>query len=125
MAMDQKLRRQLLEARENICAQLEQLEGEAVDPHDGGISLGRMPDCRDVYADLQRELHEIDRLLEADGEDADVEERSAYQPMVKWYGDGTVGNPVRPTMPGRILGMISVAFLVLSLGIALLKALVG
>jgi hypothetical protein len=69
MALDQKLRRQLLDARENICAQLEQLEGGAVDPYDGGIAQGSMPDCRDVYADLQRELHEIDTLLQGDGKD--------------------------------------------------------
>jgi hypothetical protein len=31
-----------------------------------------MPDSRKVYAELQRELHEIDTLLEGDGKDADV-----------------------------------------------------
>ena len=108
MTLDAKLRRQLIEARGNIWAQLEQLEGAAVDPYDGGIALGRMPDSRQVYADLQRELHEIDTLLEADGEDPDVETKSAYQPMVKWYRDGTVGNPVRPTAPGTILSVVGV-----------------
>jgi hypothetical protein len=117
MALDQELKRQLTEARANITTQLELLELGADNPY-------MQPDCRAVYADLQRELGEIDTLLEADG-DADVEEESAYQPMVKWYADGTVGNPVRPTTPGRILGIISVAFLVLSLGIALLKTLAG
>jgi len=122
MALDEKMRRQLVEARENICAQLEQLEGGAVDPYDGGIALGMMPDCRDVYADLQRELHEIDTLLEGDGEDADVEVKSAYQPMVKWYGDGTVGNPVRPTGAVIILGIIGVGSFVVALGLALFQA---
>ena len=123
MALDEKLRRQLIEARRNICAQLEQLEGAAIDPYDGGIALGRMPNSREVYAELQRELHEIDVLLESDGKDADVETKSAYQPMVKWYSDETAGNPVRPTGPGIIIAIISVGFLVLSLGIALFKAL--
>jgi hypothetical protein len=123
MALDEKLRRQLIEARGNICAELEQLEGAAVDPYDGGIALGRMPDSRKVYAELQRELHDIDTLLEGDGKDADVEAKSAYQPMVKWYGDGTVGNPVRPTAAGIILGIVSVGSLVVALVLALLRAL--
>ena len=106
MALDEKLRRQLIEARGNNCAQLEQLEGAAVDPYVGGIALGRMPDSRKVYAELQRELHEIDTLLEADGKDVDVEAKSAYQPMVKWYGDGTVGKPVKSTAAGIVLGII-------------------
>lgn len=117
------MKSELVEARKNICAQLEQLEGAAVDPYDGGIALGMMPDNRKVYAELQRELHEIDALLEADGKDADVEAKSAYQPMVKWYGDGTVGNPVRPTLPGIIIGIVSVALLVLTLGVAVWRTL--
>jgi hypothetical protein len=112
--LDEKLRRQLIEARENISAQLEQLERGAANPY-------RQPDSRDVYADLQRELHEIDTLLEGKG-DQDVEPR-AYQPMVKWYADGTAGNPVRPTRAGIILGIITVGFFVLSLGIAVFTAL--
>ena len=122
MALDQKLRRELIEARGNICAQLEQLEGAAVDPYDGGIARGRMPDSRKVYAELQRELQEIDALLERGGKDTDVEAKSAYQPMVKWYRDGTVGNPVRPTRIGRILGVIGILFALLSLGLAFLRA---
>jgi hypothetical protein len=70
------------------------------------------------------ELHEIDTLLEADG-DADVEAKSAYQPMVKWYADKTVGNPIKPTSTGRIVRMIGVAFLVLYLGMTLVKSLAG
>jgi hypothetical protein len=122
MALDEKLRRELIEARRNICEQLEQLEGAAVDPYDGGIALGMMPDSRKVYAELQRELHEIDTLLETDGKDADVEAKSAYQQMVKWYGDGTVGNPVRPTAAGIILGIIGVGSFVVVLVLALLRA---
>jgi hypothetical protein len=122
MALDEKLRRQLIEARGKICAELEQLEGAAVDPYDGGIASGMMPDSRKVYAELQHELHEIDTLLEADGKDADVEAKSAYQPMVKWYDDGTVGNPVRPTAAGIILGIIGVCTFVLVLVLALFRA---
>jgi hypothetical protein len=122
MALDEKLRRHLIEARGNICAQLEQLEGAAVNPYDGGIALGMMPDSRKVYADLQRELREIDTLLEADGKDMDVEAKSAYQPMIKWYRDGTVGNPVRPTAPGIALGIIGVVSIILVLVLALIRA---
>jgi hypothetical protein len=115
MALDQKLKTQLLEARKNICTQLEQLERQ-------GLGNPYMePDCRDVYASLQRELHEIDELLEADG-DKDVEAKSSYQSMVRWYADGTVGNPVRPTTIGIILGIIGVAVLVLQFGVALFRA---
>ena len=111
--MDQKLRNQLMEARENIGAQLEQLE------RDGNSFM--QPDCRDVYADLQRELHEIDTLLGADG-NTEIAAETAYQPMVKLYADGTVGNPVRPTLAGRVIAIISVGFFVLFLAIAVLKA---
>ena len=114
MALDHKLKSQLIEARENISAQLEQLE------RDGNSFM--QPDCRDVYADLQRQLHEIDTLLQADGS-TEIEAKTAYQPMVKWYADGIVGNPVRPTRPGIIIGIITVGFFVLSLGIALVRAL--
>jgi hypothetical protein len=112
--MDQKLKSQLVEARENIGAQLEQLE------RDGNSYM--QPDCRDVYANLQRELREIDALFEGDG-NSDSEAGSAYQPMIKWYADGTAGNPVGPTKPGIVLGFITVAFVVLTLGIALLRVL--
>jgi hypothetical protein len=47
IALDDKLRNQLVEARENISAQLEQLERGVGNP-------SRQPDFRDVYADLQR-----------------------------------------------------------------------
>jgi hypothetical protein len=52
----------------------------------------------------------------------DVEAKSAYQPMVKWYGDGTVGNPVRPTRAGITLGIIGVGSFVVVLVLALLRA---
>ena len=114
MALDQKLKSQLKEARENICAQLEQLERGADNPY-------MEPDNRSVYAGLQRDLREIDTLLEADG-DTDVEASSNYQPMVKWYADQTVGNPVRPSFAGRVIGVITGCFFFLFLTIALLRA---
>lgn len=113
MALDSRLRSQLIEARENIGAQLEQLERGADDPY-------LQPDLRGVYADLQRELHEIDTLLEADGTQA-IEVK--YRPMVKWYADGTVGNPVRATRPGTMIGITIVGFVVLTLGMALFRSL--
>ena len=114
MALDPKLKTQLYKARENICAQLEQLERESGNPY-------LAPDNRSVYSDLQRELGEIDTLLQADG-DTDVEAKSAYRPMVKWYADGTVGNPVTPKSGGRVIGIITFGFFFLSLAIALLRA---
>jgi hypothetical protein len=110
--MDRKLRTRLVEARENIGAQLEQLERD-------GNSFSQ-PDCRDVYADLQRELHEIDTLLDAE-RSTEIEPKTAYEPMVKFYADGIAGNPVRPTLPGRVIGIVSVSFFVLFLAIALLR----
>ena len=80
-----------------------------------------MPDSRKVYAELQRELHEIDTLLETDGNDAEVGTKSGYQPMVRWFGDGTVGNPVRPTAAGIILGIIGVGSFAVVLVLALLR----
>ena len=55
--------------------------------------------------------------------DTNVEAKSAYQPMVKWYSGGTAGNPAKPTGAGIIIGIVSVGFLVLSLGVALFRAL--
>ena len=68
-------------ARENITTQLMQLEGASLDPY----SLGGAPDSRNVYAELQKELREIDDLLgtdagRQDGGSLDAAEL-AYQPM--------------------------------------------
>jgi hypothetical protein len=117
MALDEKLRRQLIEARENIGAQLMQLEGARVDPY----AQGGMPDCRNVYADLQRELHEIDTLLEAGGEDGNRsnEAKSAYEPMVRWNPDGTVGNPTGPARAAIILAIAGLGSFILWISITL------
>lgn len=81
MALDAGVRRQLIAARENITTQLMQLEGATLDPY----SLGGSPDCRSVYAELQKELGEIDALLGtgASGGDSEPSEltASAYAPM--------------------------------------------
>ena len=58
MGLDAPLREQLIEARKAIVAQIDEL-----------IDLERFsykrrpPDCRDVYAELQDQLREIDELL--------------------------------------------------------------
>ena len=118
--MDEKLRRQLIEARENIGAQLTHLEGARMDPYAQGGIQGGMPDCRNVYADLQRELHEIDRLLDA-GEDGDGsnEAKFAYEPMVRWSPDRTVGNPTGPTRTAIILAIVGLGTFILWIGITL------
>lgn len=58
MAQDDALREQLLAARENIRAQLMQIEGAAGDAY-----AGVTPDGRGVYAELQEELRQINELL--------------------------------------------------------------
>jgi hypothetical protein len=120
MALDEKLRRQLIEARENIGAQLTQLEGARVDPYAQGGIQGGIPDCRNIYADLQRELYEIDRLLNA-GEDGNGsnEAKSAYEPMVRWNPDGTVGNPTGPTRAAIILAIAGLGSFIVWIGITL------
>ena len=109
--MDEGLRRQLVEARENIGAQLTQLEGSRIAPY----AEGGMPDCREVYADLQRQLFEIDALLKADGADANTsnEPQTAYQPMVRWNSDGTIGNSTGPTRAAIILAIFVLGLFVL------------
>lgn len=79
MALDAGLRRQLIAARKNITAQLMQLEGAALDPS----SLGGSPDSRHVYAELQREVREIDELLGSDPshDDGGSLAKAAYEPM--------------------------------------------
>ena len=120
VALDQKLRKQLLEARESIGLQLTQLEGARLDPYAQGGVQGGMPDCRNVYAELQRELHEIDTLLDAgETENRSNEANSAYEPMIRWNPDGTVGNPTGPTRAGVILAIAGIASFILWIGFAL------
>jgi hypothetical protein len=79
MALDAGLRTQLVAARKNITTQLMHLEGAALDP----FSFGGSPDSREVYAELQKELREIDDLLGTDRscQDGGLSAEPAYEPM--------------------------------------------
>ena len=102
--MDETLRRQLIGARANIGTQLGQLEGTIVPGTEGDA-----PDSRNVYAELQRQLREIDTLLERDADNRPSDgAKPPYQPMVRWTADGTVGNETRPTRAGIIMAVVSV-----------------
>ena len=70
MALDAGLRRQLLEARERIIAQRDELI-DRVQP-DGAMGGFGKPDLRDVFAELEDELRQIDELLDS-GNDCDGE----------------------------------------------------
>lgn len=71
MGLDAALKLELLEAREKIRAQLEEIEFRVA--AGGGSRLRRgPPDYRDVYAELQNELRDINELLEPDEEDQPV-----------------------------------------------------
>lgn len=71
MALDASLRKQLIEARKVILAEIDELECRAKTPAKGGP-----PDYRGPYAELQKQLHEIDELLGTD-EDGDSEDSKA------------------------------------------------
>jgi hypothetical protein len=75
MNSDGALRKQLAEARESIEAQLWELEA---------TSRGR-GDCRAIYAQLQKELEDINELLGAGEDDDDCERSEAaactYRPL--------------------------------------------
>ena len=77
MALDARLRRQLVAARKNITTQLLQLESASLDPY----SFGGSPDSRDVYAELQKELRDIDDLLATHGSEPSNVTEPAYAPM--------------------------------------------
>ena len=87
--MDEKLRRQLIEAREQITRQLMQLEAVAAEPY---VRAGLGPDNRAVYADLQRELREISQLLGEDEGERDAEELETaahpYYPLSADFNQG-------------------------------------
>jgi hypothetical protein len=92
MALEGRDRKQLLEAREQIAAQLMQLEATASDPYARTGFLGPGPDNRGVYAELQRELQEINELLqEADGDPNSKGSKtgaSPYYPLSKDFNQG-------------------------------------
>jgi hypothetical protein len=64
LSLDPTLREQLVDARERISLQIEELLDLAKFSY-----KDRPPDCRDVYADLQSQLRDIDELLESRNED--------------------------------------------------------
>jgi hypothetical protein len=65
MALDTATRNQLIEAREKLIAQLDELEFRATAAGFGQRG-GGPPDYREVYGELKNELREIDELLESD-----------------------------------------------------------
>jgi hypothetical protein len=66
VALDSLTERQLMEARDKIMAQLDDIEFRVTAK--GFSRRGGPPDYRDVYAELQSELREINELLEPDEE---------------------------------------------------------
>lgn len=68
--LDPELRNELIEGRDRITAQLDELRLRST-PRAGRI---QPPDYREVYAELERELREINELLESD--EADGEKRA-------------------------------------------------
>lgn len=116
MAPHGQMRRELLKARERIGAQLQQLEGAKIDPY----SEGGMPDCRSIYSELQKELHDIDALLGSDADAGEEVTQSDYQPMVRMSADGSVGIPTSPTRAAVVLAILSLAGLVFLITFGLL-----
>jgi hypothetical protein len=78
MTLDPTTRKQLIEARERIKAQLIDDECAANDP----LSYGGAADFRGVYAELQEQLSEIDALL---GRDADEDEEVSTVPPSTYF----------------------------------------
>jgi hypothetical protein len=68
MTLDPDLRKQLVEARERIIAQLDELEFRVTGQH--GAWRRRAPqDATDAYGELKLELREINELLGLDADD--------------------------------------------------------
>jgi hypothetical protein len=70
MPVDDTTRRQLLEARRAIIAQLDDLEVRWTGGRSGHWRLRAPQDARDVYDQLMQELREINELLGLDSSDA-------------------------------------------------------
>jgi len=60
MGLDPDLRKQLVEAREVLLAEIDEVECRAKAPYRAA------PDYRDVFAELQKQLGEINEILEPD-----------------------------------------------------------
>jgi hypothetical protein len=106
MTLDPKERKQLRAAREQIARQLMQLEGVAADPYN---QVGLGPDNRAIYAQLQKELREINDLLGDDGGERSSERpdtAGAYYPLSADFSEG------RQTKPNGIaIGMVAFAIM--------------
>ena len=106
MPLDPKERKQLRKARDQIRRQLMQLEGAAADPY---AQVGLGPDNRGIYAELHKELREIDELLgEGEGERSskDPEAAGAYYPLSADFSEGR-----QTKRNGVAIGMVAFAIL--------------
>jgi hypothetical protein len=67
-----------------------------------------------IYADLQRELKEIDEILYPDGHGGRPSKDGAsdYEPMAK-LDDGSVGNETAQGPAGTLWPMVSVALIII------------
>jgi hypothetical protein len=63
MGLDPSLRKQLVEAREVLLAEIDEVECRADAP------FRAAPDYRDVFAELQKQLRDINEILEQDEPD--------------------------------------------------------
>jgi len=108
--VDARLRSQLLQARDGIVGQLMQLEATAIDPYAGGP-----PDHRSVYADLQRELKQIDDLLAPDGHDGEPSQEVdfAYEPMTELLENPSAGSVARLHGSRKVWAWVSATVIIL------------
>jgi hypothetical protein len=107
MALSGKDGEQLRKARDQIRRQLMQLEGAATDPY---AQVGLGPDNRGVYAELQKELREIDELLGEDEGERSSEgpdtAAGAYYPLSANFSQGR-----QPKANGVAIGMVAFSIL--------------
>jgi hypothetical protein len=69
MSLDEATRGQLVEARQKIIAQLDELEFRVTSGNSGAWRRRGPQDAGDVYDELKHELSEINQLLGLNGED--------------------------------------------------------
>lgn len=106
MTLNPNEKKQLRAAREQIARQLMQLEGVAADPYN---QVGLGPDNRGIYAELQKELREIDELLGKGGGERDSEgpeTATRYYPLSANFSQGR-----RPKPNGIAIGLVAFGLL--------------
>jgi hypothetical protein len=108
MSLDPTTRRELLEAREKIIAQLDELEFR-VAGNAGGWRQRGPQDSGDIHDALKKELAEIDQLLGPG--DQEASSKSAPAGEAHW-------STSEPTVQGRLWAALQVALLVTALGFA-------